>query len=213
MSSTTWTPHAVASNAAAVSTRLWRAVEARHVASTRRLVDDLAEQRELEEILEATKPALPAAATRLHYLLATPFRYPAPRGSRFRAPHEPGLFYGADKPRYSLRRARLLAVAISDRQHRPHHPRTFAPIRIRGGGQNARCQSRASAVRAQQDAVAGPPRLHGHPALRQHGTGRRHRNDSLSLPCATRTPASAVRCCVQTRSEKMNPPPVRRPGC
>ncbi len=99
MSSTTWTPHAVASNAANVSTRLWRAVEAQHVASTRRLVDDLAEQRELEEILEATKPAVPAEALRLHYLLATPFRYPAPHGSRFRAPHEPGLFYGADTPR------------------------------------------------------------------------------------------------------------------
>ena len=99
MSSTTWTPHAVASNARSVAIRLWRAVEAQHVASTRRLVDDLGEQRELEEILDATKPAVPKEAAHLHYLLATPFRYPAPRGSRFRAPHEPGLFYGADKPR------------------------------------------------------------------------------------------------------------------
>jgi hypothetical protein len=79
--------------------RLWRAVEAQHIASTRRLVDDLAEQRDLEEILEATKPAVPAEAARLHYLLATPFRYPAPLGSRFRAPHDPGVFYGAQKPR------------------------------------------------------------------------------------------------------------------
>lgn len=99
MSSTTWTPHAVASNASSLSSRLWRAVEAQHIASTRRLVDDLAEQRELEEILEATKPAVPPEASRLHYLLATPFRYPAPLGSRFRAPHEPGVFYGADTPR------------------------------------------------------------------------------------------------------------------
>ena len=99
MSSTIWTPPAVAASATSASTRLWRAVEAQHVASTRRLVDDLAEQRELEEILEATKPAVPAAALRLHYLLATPFRYPAPHGSRFRAPHDPGLFYGAATPR------------------------------------------------------------------------------------------------------------------
>jgi hypothetical protein len=69
------------------------------VASTRRLVDSLDEQRQLEEILEATKPALPAAARRLHYLLGTPFRYPSPYGSRFRAPDDAGVFYGADRIR------------------------------------------------------------------------------------------------------------------
>ncbi len=102
VSSTTWTAHAVASNATIVAVSLWRAVEAQHVASTRRLVDNLAEQRELEEILEATKPALPAAASRLHYLLATPFRYPAPRGSRFRAAQAPGVFYGPARRAQSL---------------------------------------------------------------------------------------------------------------
>jgi RES domain-containing protein len=99
VSSSTWTPHAVASKAAKASVRLWRAVEAQHVASTRRLVDDLEEQRVLEDILEATKPAVPPAAVNLDYLLFTPFRYPALRPSRFRDIQDPGVFYGAEAVR------------------------------------------------------------------------------------------------------------------
>ena len=96
MSSSIWTPRAVASRASRTRTRLWRAVEAQHVASTLRLVDDLEEQRVLEELLDATKPAVPPAASALHYLLFTPFRYAAPYPSRFRALTDPGVFYGAD---------------------------------------------------------------------------------------------------------------------
>ena len=99
MSSSTWTPRVVKSRSARVSTRLWRAVEAQHIASTRRLVDDLDEQRVLEDILEATKPPVPLAAERLHYLLFTPFRYPPPHASRFRATQDPGIFYGAESVR------------------------------------------------------------------------------------------------------------------
>lgn len=100
MSSTTWTPRALASEARLVSLRLWRAVEARHVASITRLVDNLGEQDLLERILEETKPALTPIATGMHYLLATPFRYPTTaRGSRFRAADDPGVFYGADEQR------------------------------------------------------------------------------------------------------------------
>ena len=95
MSFSTWTPRAVASKAATATARLWRAVEAQHIASTLRLVDDLEEQRLLEDILEATKPAIPAPAKTLQYLLFTPFRYPPQRGSRFRALDDPGVFYGA----------------------------------------------------------------------------------------------------------------------
>jgi hypothetical protein len=74
-------------------------VEAQHVASTTRLVDTLSEQALLEDILERTKPALDETKG-LHYLLATPFRYPpTARGSRFRASADPGVFYGADEPR------------------------------------------------------------------------------------------------------------------
>lgn len=71
-------------------------VEAQHIASTMKLVDNRAEQDLLESLLEASKPARPAEPE-LHYLLATPFRYhPLRGGSRFRAPHDPGVFYGAE---------------------------------------------------------------------------------------------------------------------
>ncbi len=80
---------------------MWRAVEAQHRVSTLRLVDTLAEQAQLESLLEASKPALPEVAGPRHYLLLTPFRYPSmhPGGSRFRAATDPGVFYGADEPR------------------------------------------------------------------------------------------------------------------
>lgn len=99
MSSITWTPPAVASEAFRARRRLWRAVEAQHVASTLRLVSTVAEQLTLERIIEASKPPLPPGTERLHFLLATPFRYPAPRGSRFRSPIDAGVWYGAEDQR------------------------------------------------------------------------------------------------------------------
>jgi hypothetical protein len=67
-----------------------------------RLTDSLAEQALLETLLEESKPALPPGTERLHYLLATPFRYRSPWGSRFRSPFEPGVWYGAEEVRTSL---------------------------------------------------------------------------------------------------------------
>jgi RES domain-containing protein len=100
VSSSTWTPLAVASEAAGVRAKIWRAVEAQYVASTMRLVDLASEQSVLEEILEASKPPPPADVAGLDYLLATPFRYPPrPGGSRFRGPNDSGVFYGALEPR------------------------------------------------------------------------------------------------------------------
>ncbi len=100
MSSTTWTPRAVASNAAALRVDLWRAVEAQHEASTMTLVDSLAEQHVLERLIDEVKPPVPPAARKLGYLLSTPFRYPPPPGgSRFRAGDDPGVLYGADEVR------------------------------------------------------------------------------------------------------------------
>lgn len=71
-------------------------VEAQHRVSTRKLVGSDAEQALLEDLIERVKP--PARApTWLHYLLATPFRYPPlPHGSRFGGRHEPGIWYGAE---------------------------------------------------------------------------------------------------------------------
>jgi hypothetical protein len=50
-------------------------VEAQYLASTMRLADSLADQAVLEAVLEESKPKTPAGAEKLHYLLATPFRY------------------------------------------------------------------------------------------------------------------------------------------
>ena len=77
-------------------------MEAQHRASTMRLVDSLEEQAALEEVLEDSKPPLGHGSAALHYLLATPFRYRPPGGSRFRAPHEPGVWYGAEALRTAL---------------------------------------------------------------------------------------------------------------
>lgn len=71
-------------------------VEAQHVASTMKIVDDPAEQDLLEKLLEGSKPPPPSTVSRLDYLLATPFRYdPRRGGSRFRSATDPGVFYGA----------------------------------------------------------------------------------------------------------------------
>lgn len=97
MSSTTWTPAALASEAAIVELALWRAVEAQHIAATRALVDSIAEQELLEALLDDHKPPVPAPCAALDYLLYTPFRYPpGHRGSRFRDGGDPGVWYGAD---------------------------------------------------------------------------------------------------------------------
>ncbi len=81
-----------------------RVVEAQHIVSTRKLVDSDEEQRLLEEMLDAAKPPAPGdAPPRLHYLLATPFRYPPlPWGSRFGSRQERGIWYGATRARTSL---------------------------------------------------------------------------------------------------------------
>jgi hypothetical protein len=73
-----------------------RLVESQEQVATRSLVRTLAEQALLEDLLESSKPALPATGAGLHYLLATPFRYPPLSwGSRFGRRFEPSLFYGA----------------------------------------------------------------------------------------------------------------------
>lgn len=76
--------------------RLVRLVESQEQVATLQLVDTLEEQALLEQLLESSKPPLPASDEPLHYLLHTPFRYPPLRwGSRFGRRHEPSLFYAA----------------------------------------------------------------------------------------------------------------------
>ncbi|MDZ7670556.1 MAG: RES family NAD+ phosphorylase [Gammaproteobacteria bacterium] len=84
---------------------LWRMVESQEEIATNALVDTLDEQAALERLLDETKPRRPGTE-RLHYLLATPFRYPPLRhGSRFGRRFEPSLFYG------SIHRSALLCEA------------------------------------------------------------------------------------------------------
>lgn len=99
MSSSTWTQHAVESEALRARRRLWRAVEAQHIASTLRLVANAEEQLVLERLLDRSKPPLPPDTSGLHYVLATPFRYSSPVGSRFRSPADTGIWYGAEAQR------------------------------------------------------------------------------------------------------------------
>lgn len=76
--------------------QLHRLVESQEQVATTALVDDLAEQALLEDMLETSKPPAPGNAEDLHYLLSTPFRYPPlPHGSRFGRRIEPSLFYGS----------------------------------------------------------------------------------------------------------------------
>ena len=67
------------------SMRAFRRVVMQHVAATMRLVDSADEQLLLEQMLDASKPPLPAEADGLHDLLAAPFRDVPPTPSRFRA--------------------------------------------------------------------------------------------------------------------------------
>lgn len=96
MSSNIWTQCAGTSEIRALRLTPWRAVEAQHQVSTRKLVDTADEQQLLEELIDRVKPPDPTRG-RVHYLLATPFRYPPlPHGSRFGTRHERGIWYGAE---------------------------------------------------------------------------------------------------------------------
>jgi len=99
MSSNIWTQCAGTSEIRALRLDPWRAVEAQHQVSTRKLVDTADEQVLIEELIDRVKPPDPTHG-RLHYLLATPFRYPPlPHGSRFGTRHERGIWYGAETRR------------------------------------------------------------------------------------------------------------------
>lgn len=74
----------------------FRIVESQQQIATSRIVDDLDEQAILESLLEHSKPPQNHNTRHLHYLLATPFRYPPLKhGSRFAQQHEYSLLYGS----------------------------------------------------------------------------------------------------------------------
>jgi hypothetical protein len=74
----------------------WRVVETQETAATMAITHSAAGQSRLEELLDSSKPKLPADCKGLSYLLMTPFRYPPLRyGSRFGSTWERGIFYGS----------------------------------------------------------------------------------------------------------------------
>ncbi|MEZ5964895.1 MAG: RES family NAD+ phosphorylase [Planctomycetota bacterium] len=94
----------------------FRIVEAQHRVATLKLVDTAAEHELLEDLIEQSKPERVHTDLRgLHYLLATPFRYPPLRhGSRYGRRDERGLFYGSETVPVALAEAayyRLLFLA------------------------------------------------------------------------------------------------------
>jgi RES domain len=102
MSSPTWTVAGLSSELRSYERRdVWRLVDAQYAVSTRKLVDSLAEQEILEDLVEATKPPVPSECQGLDDLLSRPFRSaPYPTGSRFRrAGLTPGAYYAAEQPR------------------------------------------------------------------------------------------------------------------
>lgn len=136
MSRHTLTPVALLSEARPFAGLAWRLVEAQHRVSTLKLVDTLAEQALLEQVIEAQKPALPAACRDLDYLLSAPFRYrPYPRGSRFRAAGlTPGVWYGAKAVATALAEMifyRLLFYAESPGTRPPDNAADYTAISAR----------------------------------------------------------------------------------
>jgi hypothetical protein len=99
MSPSIWTQCAARFRPRTIRGTALRAVEDQHVNSTRQLVDTDEEQAVLEELIDRAKPPWHdlARGRGLHYLLATPFRYPPLRhGSRFGSRYERGIFYCAE---------------------------------------------------------------------------------------------------------------------
>ncbi|MCC6778387.1 MAG: RES family NAD+ phosphorylase [Hyphomicrobiales bacterium] len=137
MSSSTWTPAALSSDARKLAGICWRLVEAQHHVSTLKLVDSVDEQEVLEELIEATKPSLPPECRDLHYLLSTPFRYGSayPAGSRFRrAGLTEGVFYASESPQTAVAEIafyRLLFFAESPQTPWPANPAEYTAFSVK----------------------------------------------------------------------------------
>ena len=131
MSSRIWTPVELSSELKGYEQRIWRVVEAQHYVSTRKLVDNRAEQELLEVLIEETKPAIPEECRHLDFLLSTPFRYGSayPRGSRFRrAGRTLGVFYASEEPGAAIAEMafyRLLFFAESPATPWPANPADY----------------------------------------------------------------------------------------
>ena len=143
MSSSTSTPAELSSDARALAGICWRVIEAQHHVSTLKLVDSVAEQKTLEDLIERTKPPLPPECRDLNYLLSTPFRYGAvyPKGSRFRrAGMTAGVFYASETPQTAVAEMtfyRLLFFAESPDTPWPANPAEYTAFSVEYGTMKA----------------------------------------------------------------------------
>ena len=143
MSSNISTPAALSSDARSLASICWRLVEAQHHVSTLKLVDSVAEQELLEDLIEVTKPPVPPECRDLHYLLSTPFRYGAvyPKGSRFRrAGLTEGVFYASETPETAVAEMafyRLLFFAESPDTPWPANPAEYTAFSAEYGTKKA----------------------------------------------------------------------------
>jgi hypothetical protein len=128
------TPSALASEVRPYRGRVIRIVEGQHLISTNRLASNAADQVLLEALADDVKPALPEAARRLHWLLASPFRYGLGRPSRFRAADVlPGIFYAAEDVETAVAEAahwRLVAFSRSPGFQRPRPPMPMSAFSV-----------------------------------------------------------------------------------
>lgn len=115
--------------------RVIRIVEAQHRISTNRLAGNAVDQALLEALADEVKPALPEAARRLPWLLASPFRYGLGRPSWYRAADVvPGIFYAAKAIETAVTETaywRLLAFSRSPGFLRPGTPTPMSAFSVR----------------------------------------------------------------------------------
>lgn len=114
---------------------VWRLVECSSKTSTLKLVDTLAEQALLEDLLDRSKPPLPPGCDELHFLLAAPFRYvPYPHGSRFRrANQREGAYYASEDVRTAVAELafyRLLFFSFAPGAALPANPVEHSAFRV-----------------------------------------------------------------------------------
>lgn len=88
-----WTVCSGPSHITKIFSEVFRVCESQEDVATMNIVDSLADQSVLENMIEASKPGSLVG----HYLVSTPFRYPPlQHGSRFGGTFEPSLFYGSE---------------------------------------------------------------------------------------------------------------------
>ncbi|MCS6764806.1 MAG: RES family NAD+ phosphorylase [Candidatus Protistobacter heckmanni] len=183
---------------------LWRDVEATHVVATMSLVDTLDEQYLLEKLLEDSKPPMPFGAGHLDYLIFTPFRYTSTYPSRFRKPHEPGIWYGAfDRETafaevgYWRWRFLMNSDGLGEGEVKSEH--TLVP----GEGERPAHRSRAASMGFGVAAVARPGRLQPLPCARRTIPRAGNRLDAATVRRGIRK-ANAEPSSIRTHSACMN---------